>query len=246
MGTDRDWELWGSKDPYYAVLAAEEYRRGGLDTDQREAFFRTGSSHVEQLLRIRARLCGARARSDTALDFGCGVGRLVIPLAAHFGNVAGVDISPSMLEEAQRNCEEAGLDNVSLLETSRFLGERGSYDLVHSVLVFQHIRPRRGEVLLAELLSRVAPGGFAAIQLMFSERYIGGALARQLRRLPLARRAVRMLRGQSFEPLMEMNPYDLGTVLSIFQDRGFSELKTSLAWLGDVRSVTIFSVRELG
>lgn len=37
-----------------------------------------------------------------ALDFGCGVGRLTQALAAHFDEVTGVDISPSMIKLAKK------------------------------------------------------------------------------------------------------------------------------------------------
>ncbi len=35
-----------------------------------------------------------------ALDFGCGVGRLTQALADYFNEVAGVDVSPTMVNKA--------------------------------------------------------------------------------------------------------------------------------------------------
>ena len=37
----------------------------------------------------------------SALDFGCGVGRLSIPLSKRFAKVIGVDIAPTMVELAR-------------------------------------------------------------------------------------------------------------------------------------------------
>ena len=38
----------------------------------------------------------------TALDFGCGVWRLTQPLADHFKEVCGIDISPNFIELANK------------------------------------------------------------------------------------------------------------------------------------------------
>ena len=45
---------------------------------------------------------GCRVSHKRALDFGCGVGRLTQPLADHFEEVRGVDVSPVMLEQARQ------------------------------------------------------------------------------------------------------------------------------------------------
>ena len=49
-----------------------------------------------------------------ALDFGCGVGRLVLPLARRYRTVVGIDISDAYIAEAVRNRDKHGLTNISL------------------------------------------------------------------------------------------------------------------------------------
>ncbi len=61
-------------------------------------------------------LWGVLGRQRNALDIGCGIGRLEQALTSVLGTITGIDVSPGMIEEAQRRC--AGLPNV------RF--ERGS------------------------------------------------------------------------------------------------------------------------
>jgi ubiquinone/menaquinone biosynthesis C-methylase UbiE len=46
------------------------------------------------------------------LDLGCGPGTLSIPLAAHAGQVTGLDPEPAMLDEARRAAETAGVGNI--------------------------------------------------------------------------------------------------------------------------------------
>ena len=59
-----------------------------------------------------------------------------------------MDVSPSMLAEARRNCEAHGVANVSLVPVRRQLsGAEGEFDLVHSYIVLQHIEIRRGRDL---------------------------------------------------------------------------------------------------
>ena len=75
-----------------------------------------------------------------ALEFGCGVGRLVIPLAKIAKRVTGIDVSESMINEAKRNCESRKINNVFLTKTDDSLSLlANNYDFMLSFIVFQHI-----------------------------------------------------------------------------------------------------------
>ncbi|WP_039801544.1 class I SAM-dependent methyltransferase [Nocardia araoensis] len=47
------------------------------------------------------------------LDLGCGTGQLTVPLARHVSEAVGMDPEPTMLVEAARRAEAAGLANVT-------------------------------------------------------------------------------------------------------------------------------------
>jgi 2-polyprenyl-3-methyl-5-hydroxy-6-metoxy-1,4-benzoquinol methylase len=97
--SDQDWERLARTDPYFAVLTEPQYC-GKPSEIERAEFFRTGEAHVAEVLSIiRSRLHPTFAPAR-ALDFGCGVGRVLIPLAARCREVTGVDVSPAMLEGA--------------------------------------------------------------------------------------------------------------------------------------------------
>ncbi len=91
------WEAQATADPLWAILSEDSKRRRGWDLG---SFLATGERFVTDVLDRLAHL-GVEPHG-AALDFGCGVGRLTQPLAQRFDHVTGVDISPPMIEAAQR------------------------------------------------------------------------------------------------------------------------------------------------
>ena len=71
------------------------------------ALLKTGEEDVARALSVT----GMRVGKDrTLLEIGCGVGRMSAALATRFGRVIGVDVAPTLIEEAQRRNEQ---DHVS-------------------------------------------------------------------------------------------------------------------------------------
>ena len=84
--TDRDWTWIADSLPYFGVLSNDKFINP--TPDSLAEFFATGDRDVEQTLgMIRRRFGDFTPRS--ALDFGCGVGRLLIPMAKRTGRAAG-------------------------------------------------------------------------------------------------------------------------------------------------------------
>ena len=98
----------------------------------------------------------------TALDAGCGVGRWSRLLAHRGAKVTGVDLSPTMAEEARRRAEDEGVGRrctfmVGDLQTFR---TRQLHALVVGVTVLQHILDDEGlRQAVENLKSHLAPGG---------------------------------------------------------------------------------------
>src|SRR3954470_5438908 len=132
----RNWELFGRRDPLFGVLSDPAKQNGRWDLDE---FFNSGRAHVAKLFRILAEH-DVSFSAGRALDFGCGVGRLTLPIAERFERTVGVDVAPSMVRLARRHntapsrCEFVVNTNPDLRGLSS-----GSFDFVHSCLVLQHI-----------------------------------------------------------------------------------------------------------
>src|SRR5687767_10601498 len=107
------WKYFGEKDPYFGVVAIDEMRGDVLVDDARKKFFASGDEHVERLWHELEANFHSVQRPRRALDFGCGVGRVAIPLARRCDEVVGIDISSAMIDEARRNAASFGVDNVT-------------------------------------------------------------------------------------------------------------------------------------
>lgn len=216
--TDREWEKYGRDEPYFGVLAEDRFRGTRLAGEKKKEFFESGRACVDDVLNKVRRKIDPDFSVRRALDFGCGVGRLTIPLAAIAGEVTGADVAESMLEEAGRNCKSRGLDNVVLVQTDDTLSSlAGEYDFILSFIVFQHIPVKRGERIFRNLLSRLAAGGVGVVHFTYARDHRKRRGAGLIKRyFPPAAGLVNLLRGRKFSaPRMEMNIYNLNKLLTI-------------------------------
>lgn len=228
--TDRDWEYFGKNDPYFGVLTHDGFKLDQLSADAKKEFFATGVRYVEDLLKTVREHLEPAFQSTRALDFGCGVGRLVIPLAGVCTSVVGVDVSESMLAVAEENCREMGLSNVTFVKGDDTLSRvSGSFDFVHSFIVFQHIRPERGVVILRRMIDLLPDDGIGVLHFTYSYATtvsLGRRLLKTTQEyIPIGYGLLNLMRGKSFrEPLMQMNEYDVNQLLRILQESGCHEI----------------------
>ena len=224
QSSDLAWERWGELDPYYGVLSFAEYRRDSLERNK-AAFFASGARDIGQTLGDAERFFGPTPRGR-ALDFGCGVGRLVLELASRFDETVGLDVSPSMLAEARRNC--AHLPAVTLhLSDDTLASLEGSFDLIHSYNVLQHIPVGRGLALTDRLLRAGRPGGVAMLHYSLRRTLPPlRALAYAVKHhVPLGRQAMNVLQGRPYDlPVMAMSNYPLDAVMACFERNGYRDV----------------------
>ncbi|MET0663268.1 MAG: class I SAM-dependent methyltransferase [Ilumatobacteraceae bacterium] len=156
------WTRLGSTAPMWAALTD-----GGREEWSEAAFLATGEDEISGVLGA----LGARqfsVRRGTALDFGCGPGRLTLGLARQgFGRVIGVDVSAPMLEQARRLVTDPRCE--FLLNTSGDLGQvdSASIDFVYSCRVLQHVHPDLARSYIREFFRVVTPGGCVVFQIPF-------------------------------------------------------------------------------
>lgn len=161
----RDWEELSALDPYWAILSDSQRRFGGWDAD---SFAHNGVEAVALVIADGARFSLPRERR-TALDFGCGAGRLTLVLAREFEQCLGLDISELMVAEARQRAAATGVANCTfdVHDGATLAGIGGdSFDLVVSRLVLQHVASAEAKArYIAELVRVLRPGGLLALQL---------------------------------------------------------------------------------
>ena len=240
--SDQQWERYGREDPYFGVLSHEKFR-GDPDAGARDEFFGSGAAQIDFVMSTARSHFGGDLRPAVAVDYGCGVGRCTLPLAQRCDHVYGVDVSPSMLAQARENGAARGVANVSFVRADDDLSQvPDGVDLVHCVLVFQHIRRRRGEQIFSRLVDKLAEGGVGAVQFVYHRD--DPALVRLLgtlrRDLPLLHNLVNLAYGRPFsDPLMEKNVYDLNRLLAILEARDCGEVHTRFLGGGKLHSALL-------
>ena len=156
------WENYAKDDPLWAIISTPGKMGGKWDLTE---FLQTGQHEIDQLFETLSSNDIEFERSS-ALDFGCGVGRLTQALARNFESVCGVDISPTMIENAKRlnqypeKCtyDVNARQDLKLFEDNRFC-------FVYSHIVLQHMLPDLARNYLAEFSRILKPGGLLIFQL---------------------------------------------------------------------------------
>jgi SAM-dependent methyltransferase len=235
LRSERDrWERL-ARDPYYAVLNVEENRTAQLTDEERAHFGRTGEEDMGRTIGEVRRWLAADFAPRHAIDFGCGVGRLTIPLARTAREVTGIDISRTMLDEAERNAAAGGVGNVRFVLSEDYFaspqaaGERP--DFIHAYIVFQHIPPRAGVRMAEALVERLVPGGIGALHFTFARRAprVRRVVNRLRRLVPGVNALVNLVQRRPLsEPLIPMNQYDLGQLFTMLGDHGCTDVHARL------------------
>jgi len=157
------WNAFSRADAYYHTVSWDAFRHPG--EDQRDQYWASGETQIRELLHM----AGVDLRpAHTALEIGSGLGRLTRALAARCAHAYGIDLSPEMVDRADREAAAVNMTNVTfLVGDGRSLSAIGAaqVDLVLSYSVFQHLSRRvfvRGYIQeMARVLRR---GGSAIFQ----------------------------------------------------------------------------------
>lgn len=238
--SDRQWQKIGREEPYFGVLVEPRYRRAVMDAAGREAFFASGEEHVQ---RVWGWLAEVGVGPKRVLDFGCGVGRVLLPMAGRCERAVGVDVSTGMLEEAARNASALGLVNVEL--AGSLSGVAGRFDLVHSHIVLQHIPVSVGMGYITGLAERVDAGGAAVVQVCTScglPAWRQTAAALRARAAPV-RWLVDAVRGKRGQPVMQMHVYNAASVEAALTGAGLEVVRREPTRHGAYGGLVFVAVR---
>lgn len=103
---------------------------------------------------------------SSVLEIGCGIGRLMKPVAERVKFIYGIDYSDKMLDESKIYLGGiANAETWKVMEDWTFPAMKDSIDVVYSVIVFQHIPERKIiDIYMAEIYRVLKPGGIVRIQ----------------------------------------------------------------------------------
>lgn len=155
----QDWEVLGKLHPLWSVMTNKK----NWDTKE---FFLTGESVIQDDMERALRLGYPRTR-ETALDFGCGVGRLTRALSKYFTQCFGVDISESMIANAKElNQSITGCTFIVNANPHLRIFPDNSFDMIYSKMVLQHMpNTQMIKSYIAEFVRLLKTDGLLVFQL---------------------------------------------------------------------------------
>jgi len=115
---------------------------------------------------LRAGLADTEWSRLTVLEIGCGIGRVLRPLAAACAHAVGVDVSRRMLAIARRRLLPASnVDLAVVAGTGQLPFVSGAFDVVLSCYVFEHVPSWVTWSYLREARRVLRPGGHLRFQM---------------------------------------------------------------------------------
>jgi ubiquinone/menaquinone biosynthesis C-methylase UbiE len=176
----RNWEGLAKIDPLWAILT-HPGKRGRWKIEE---FFIQGQRAIDDLMKHIDSL-HVNIKRQTAMDFGCGVGRLSQALTHYFNRVCGVDIAPTMIELARKYNQYPNKCKFYLNETDDLkVFEDSSFNLVYSTLTLQHMEKKYIVRYLREFFRITTQGGLVVFQLPSSPPFRARLLGPIYWRLP--------------------------------------------------------------
>ena len=204
------WSGRGETDAEFSVRTNAKFTAEKIDAHRNE-FYQSGEKDFDTIKAFFHRTGHSVENVRSAIDLGCGVGRVSAALARRFDRVIGVDISPGHLKKAEAWFKEQSLTNGTFAHLSELavIDNLPSVDLFYSLIVLQHNPPPMMLELLKRSLNRVNVGGYALFQ------------------LPTYRSDYRFVWDEYFttEPKMEMHSLPQRYVFAALQNAGFTLLE---------------------
>lgn len=133
MTGENRWEEFARKNAEHYIWT--DHRDYG-HPQAMEEFLESGRREVGEIMAVAGDRLGHRR---SALEIGCGVGRLTLPMAARFEHVFALDVSPTMLRRLGEYCEAGAVTNVTPVLSTEWKPAETRADLVYSRLVLQHL-----------------------------------------------------------------------------------------------------------
>jgi len=158
------WEDLGQNGAHHSVLTSPMYMPDAFHENEAE-FWASGETEATHLVAHLARVGVTDLGDQTCVEYGCGVGRLSVPLAERFAKVFALDISQPHLDLATERANSVGAENITFLNVGSLPKTLiPACDFFFSRIVLQHNPPPVIAKVIASALHALRPGGTALFQ----------------------------------------------------------------------------------
>jgi len=242
--TNADWEEIAQNNPYWGVLTDDRFLGKSLPSDVLDEFFESGRREIAGIVSVWDGF--NKHKLGTVLDFGSGVGRLLIPMAAYAEKAVGIEISKSMVAELKKNLKRQKVENVKVYMTCEELLKRNpgiSFNWINSQIVFQHIQPEIGYKILEELLKALNIGGYLSLHFNIFKTlssFSSGGIFQQTDSRTLSALYVD---NDTAMGTMQMYDYDLNKIYYLLLKYGVSEFRGVSSNHGEHYTICILGQR---
>lgn len=224
-----EWKFWGKQDPLWAVAAWNGRSKGGENPWKDEEFYELGRKDWSDFIKHWEKYGVA---DDTAVEIGCGAGRLTRYMATYFRKVYALDVSEDMISYAARHISSS---NVVFITTNGSVipVEDHSATAAFSTHVFQHLESTDdASTYFREIFRVLVPGGTMMIHLpVYAWPWGAGKWVRRVYRLYKLAEDYRakskrhtLERGGSVS-LMRMHSYAVRDLYTLLPGLGFEDIE---------------------
>lgn len=127
----------------------------------KKIYEQSGSFDVDTIIAALNQIDPTRLEnSPTIIDYGCGNGRVSLPLSIAFSHVYAIDCSYEMLQQLPRDT------NITpVLSVDNWFGLPEPADFAFSISVFIHNNHNSGLQMMKAISENLKPGGIALLQI---------------------------------------------------------------------------------
>ena len=162
--TALQWNRLGVDRPHHSVLTHDRFLPEKFKENER-AFWESGYAEIGLIDAILGHASTSLRRLDVAVELGCGVGRVSVPLSENVGSLFCFDISRSHLELAAQRASALGRRNIEFRwsDPSSEIAFTAC-DFIYSCIVLQHNTPPMIHAILDAAFKALRPGGVILFQ----------------------------------------------------------------------------------
>jgi SAM-dependent methyltransferase len=162
--TKRTWTTLGEDRPFHSVLTDDRFSPQRVAAFESE-FWESGELEAKTFIDYLASLGAPSVADATLIEFGCGVGRVTVPLARRCGRVVAYDISAPHLALARERAAMLGCTNIYTIAIDKDVPtEFEPCDVFYSRIVLQHNPPPIIGHILRKLIGALRRGGIGVFQ----------------------------------------------------------------------------------